>query len=74
MTSSSTALLLGAGFSIAFGMPSTEKLTELLVTSEESKFARTTWEDYYTEEEWRREGFYRTDLDFPKAEAYHHII
>jgi len=74
LISNSTALLLGAGFSIAFGMPSTEKLTELLITSEESKFVKTTWGDYYTEEEWRRDGFYRTDLDFSKAEAYHNII
>ncbi|MFZ4085606.1 MAG: SIR2 family protein [Vampirovibrionia bacterium] len=73
MTSSPTALLLGAGFSIPFGMPSTEKLTEL-VTSEEIKFARATWEDYYTEEQWRRDGFYISDLDFSEAEAYHNII
>jgi len=49
MTSSQTALLLGAGFSIPFGMPSTEELTELLVTSEESKFIRASWGDYYPE-------------------------
>lgn len=74
LISNSTALLLGAGFSIAFGMPSIEKLTELLVTSEESKFVRASWGDYYTEEEWRRDGFYISDLDFSKAEAYHNII
>lgn len=73
MTSSPTALLLGAGFSIPFGMPSTEKLTEL-ITSEKIKFVRATWGDYYTEEKWREDGFYRSDLDFPKAEAYHNII
>jgi hypothetical protein len=73
MTSSQTALLLGAGFSIPFGMPSTEKLTKL-VTSKELKFVRATWGDYYTEEKWREDGFYRGDLDFAIAEAYHHII
>lgn len=73
LISNSTALLLGAGFSIPFGMPSTEKLTEL-VTSEKIKFVKATWGDYYTEEKWREDGFYRSDLDFPKAEAYHNII
>jgi hypothetical protein len=70
MTSSSTALLLGAGFSIPFGMPSTEKLTEL-ITSEEIKFVKTTWEDYYTEKQWLRDGFNNIDME---AEAYHNII
>jgi hypothetical protein len=73
LISNSTALLLGAGFSIPFGMPSTEKLTKL-VTSKELKFVRATWGDYYTEEKWREDGFYRSDLDFAIAEAYHHII
>ncbi|MBU6196436.1 MAG: SIR2 family protein [Cyanobacteria bacterium REEB446] len=73
LISNSTALLLGAGFSIPFGIPSTEKLTEL-ITSEKIKFVRATWGDYYTEEKWREDGFYRSDLDFPKAEAYHNII
>ncbi|MFM7458199.1 MAG: SIR2 family protein [bacterium] len=71
LISNSTALLLGAGFSIAFGMPSTEKLTELLVTSEESKFVRASWGDYYTEEEWLRDGSNNIDME---AEAYHNII
>jgi hypothetical protein len=34
LISNSTALLLGAGFSIAFGMPSTEKLTKLVSSKE----------------------------------------
>jgi hypothetical protein len=71
LISNSTALLLGAGFSIAFGMPSTEKLTELLITSEESKFVRATWGDYYTEEQWLRDGFNNIDME---AKAYHNII
>ncbi|NBV98861.1 MAG: hypothetical protein EBR67_05040 [Proteobacteria bacterium] len=71
LISNSTALLLGAGFSIAFGMPSTEKLTELLITSEESKFVRATWGDYYTEEQWLRDSFNNIDME---AKAYHNII
>jgi hypothetical protein len=59
MTSSSTALLLGAGFSIPFGIPSTEELTKL-ITSEEIK-ARVTYRNYYTEETWRRKNFYIRD-------------
>ena len=39
LISNSTALLLGAGFSIPFGMPSTEDLTKL-VTSEKVKFVK----------------------------------
>jgi hypothetical protein len=73
MTSSPTALLLGAGFSIPFGMPSTEKLTEL-VTSEEIKFVKHSCGYYFTEEEARRAGLCRTDFSFSEAEAYHNII
>lgn len=77
MTSSPTALLLGAGFSIPFGIPSTEDLTEL-ITSEEIKFVKTTCGDYYTEkekeEEWRRKNPHKIDLDGGEAEAYHNII
>jgi hypothetical protein len=74
LISNSTALLLGAGFSIPFGMPSTEKLTELLVTSEESKFVKNTLEDYCTKEEWRKKNPHQIDPDLVEAEAYHNII
>jgi hypothetical protein len=74
LISNSTALLLGAGFSLPFGMPSTEKLTELLVTSEESKFVKNTLEDYCTKEEWRKKNPHKIDPDLVEAEAYHNII
>lgn len=73
LISNSTALLLGAGFSIAFGMPSTEKLTEL-VTSEKVKFVKNTLEDYCTKEEWRKKNPHKIDPDLVEAEAYHNII
>jgi hypothetical protein len=72
LISNSTALLLGAGFSLPFGMPSTEKLTELLVTSEE--FVKNTLEDYCTKEEWRKKNPHKIDPDLVEAEAYHNII
>jgi hypothetical protein len=73
LISNSTALLLGAGFSIPFGMPSTEDLTEL-ITSEEIKFVKNTLEDYCTKEEWRKKNPHKIDPDLVEAEAYHNII
>lgn len=73
LISNSTALLLGAGFSIPFGMPSTEDLTKL-VTSEKVKFVKHSCGYYFTEEEARRAGLCRTDFSFSEAEAYHNII
>lgn len=69
----SISLLLGAGFSIPFGLPSTKELTDLLI-SEEIKFTKATWGDYYTEKKWRELDLYRGEMDFIEAEKHHNII